>query len=303
MQSFCNLSAIPLFDRRRHHSFVPADDRSAAERSLGQHQPRGRRDSVSPSTETSPLVGVLLIRRASPFFALFVLVLAVLSMSSDAFGGRPNLMADARARWSSFVAEAAQRFSIPMNWIWSVMRIESEGDAHAVSPKGAIGLMQLMPRTYIALRARHHLGADPFNPHDNILAGSAYLREMYDRYGSPGFLAAYNAGPQRYEAPISGSSVPPSLVCDLRVPCSSDRTQLPRRKSDCSRHVEMSCRSPDDPRRKRTCHALVLSISRPWFRSRPVCLPQRMAEVGNDGLVSPRSHCGEAPRGFDDEGS
>jgi soluble lytic murein transglycosylase-like protein len=204
MQSFCNLSAIPLFDRRRHHSFVPADDRSAAERSLGQHQPRGRRDSVSPSTETSPLVGVLLIRRASPFFALFVLVLAVLSMSSDAFGGRPNLMADARARWSSFVAEAAQRFSIPMNWIWSVMRIESEGDAHAVSPKGAIGLMQLMPRTYIALRARHHLGADPFNPHDNILAGSAYLREMYDHYGSPGFLAAYNAGPRRYEDHLAG---------------------------------------------------------------------------------------------------
>jgi soluble lytic murein transglycosylase-like protein len=135
---------------------------------------------------------------------LFVLVLAVLSMSSDAFGGRPNLMADARARWSSFVAEAAQRFSIPMNWIWSVMRIESEGDAHAVSPKGAIGLMQLMPRTYIALRARHHLGADPFNPHDNILAGSAYLREMYDRYGSPGFLAAYNAGPQRYEDHLAG---------------------------------------------------------------------------------------------------
>jgi hypothetical protein len=49
------------------------------------------------------------------------------------------------------------------------------------------------------LRSRHGLGADPFEPRDNILAGAAYLREMHDRYGSPGFLAAYNAGPKRYE--------------------------------------------------------------------------------------------------------
>jgi soluble lytic murein transglycosylase-like protein len=84
------------------------------------------------------------------------------------------------------------------------MRIESEGDARAVSSKGAIGLMQIMPRTYAGLRARHHLGPDPFNPHDNILAGSAYLRETYDRYDSPGFLAAYNAGLQRYEDHLTG---------------------------------------------------------------------------------------------------
>jgi hypothetical protein len=49
------------------------------------------------------------------------------------------------------------------------------------------------------LRARYNLGADPYDPRDNILAGAAYLREMYDRYGAPGFLAAYNAGPGRYE--------------------------------------------------------------------------------------------------------
>src|SRR6478735_2031378 len=40
---------------------------------------------------------------------------------------------------------------------------------------------------------------DPFDPHDNILAGVAYMREMYDIYGSPGFLAAYNAGPSRLD--------------------------------------------------------------------------------------------------------
>jgi len=51
---------------------------------------------------------------------------------------------------------------------------------------------------------RYGLGRDPFDPRDNILAGAAYLREMHDRYGSPGFLAAYNAGPQRYDEYLAG---------------------------------------------------------------------------------------------------
>lgn len=79
------------------------------------------------------------------------------------------------------------------------MRIESAGDPRAVSPKGAMGLMQITPRTWAELRARHRLGTDPFDPRDNILAGAAYMRELFDRYGSPGFLAAYNAGPGRWE--------------------------------------------------------------------------------------------------------
>jgi soluble lytic murein transglycosylase-like protein len=79
------------------------------------------------------------------------------------------------------------------------MRAESAGDAHAISPKGAMGPMQIMPGTWADLRARYHLGADPFDAHDNILAGAAYLRELRDRYGAPGFLAAYQAGPRRYE--------------------------------------------------------------------------------------------------------
>jgi membrane-bound lytic murein transglycosylase B len=97
------------------------------------------------------------------------------------------------------VAEAAQRFGIPAAWIRAILRVESRGDRRAVSPKGAMGLMQLMPDTWAALRARYRLGRDAFDPHDNILAGAAFLREMHDRYGSPGFLAAYNAGPGRYE--------------------------------------------------------------------------------------------------------
>ncbi|SDR44998.1 Soluble lytic murein transglycosylase [Rhizobiales bacterium GAS113] len=204
MQSFCNPSSIPLFDRRVLHSFVPTEEWSAGARSFSPMLPSGRRESASPWTELGTLARSPYIGRASVLVVLLVLIAPSLSMPSEASSRRPNLMAEAHARWSSFVAEAAQRFSIPTNWIWSVMRIESQGDTRAVSPKGAVGLMQVMPRTYGALRARHHLGADPFNPHDNILAGSAYVREMYDRYGSPGFLAAYNAGPQRYEDHLNG---------------------------------------------------------------------------------------------------
>jgi hypothetical protein len=101
--------------------------------------------------------------------------------------------------FAGFVSEASQRFGIPASWIRAVMRVESIGDVHAVSPKGAMGLMQIMPETWAILRLRCALGANPFDPHDNILAGAAYIRELHDRYGSPGFLAAYNAGPARYE--------------------------------------------------------------------------------------------------------
>ena len=105
---------------------------------------------------------------------------------------------------ADYIAEAARQFRIPVAWIRAVMGAESAGDVRAVSRKGAMGLMQIMPDTWSELRARYGLGRDPFDPHDNILAGAAYLREMHDRYGSPGFLAAYNAGPQRYEEYLAG---------------------------------------------------------------------------------------------------
>ncbi|CAN5725882.1 hypothetical protein BH11PSE6_BH11PSE6_25070 [soil metagenome] len=100
---------------------------------------------------------------------------------------------------ASYVAEAARRFSIPASWIHAVMRIESAGDPRAISPKGATGLMQIMPETWADLRTRYALGSNIYDPRDNIMAGAAFLRELYDRYGVPGFLAAYNAGPGRYE--------------------------------------------------------------------------------------------------------
>ena len=106
-------------------------------------------------------------------------------------------------RWSAFISEAAERFAIPAAWIRAVMHVESREDPKAISPKGAVGLMQVMPKTYEELRLRYALGIDPTDPHDNILAGAAYLREMHDRFGPPGFLAAYNVGPSRYEDHLS----------------------------------------------------------------------------------------------------
>ena len=118
-------------------------------------------------------------------------------------------VATAAAPISAMVAEASRRFGIPASWIRAVMQIESFGDVHALSPKGAMGLMQIMPDSWATLRSRYDLGGDPYDAHDNILAGAAYLRELLDRYGSPGFLAAYNAGPARYEDHVAtGRALP-----------------------------------------------------------------------------------------------
>ena len=97
------------------------------------------------------------------------------------------------------IAEASRRFGVPVSWIAEVMQVESRARANALSPKGAIGLMQVMPQTYADMRARYGLGANPWNPRDNVLAGTAYMRLLYDRYGAPGFLVAYNAGPGRWD--------------------------------------------------------------------------------------------------------
>jgi soluble lytic murein transglycosylase-like protein len=107
-------------------------------------------------------------------------------------------------RWQGFVAEASRRFGIPEAWIRTVMQAESGGrtmlDGRPITSRaGAIGLMQVMPDTYDEMRRAHGLGPNPHDPRDNILAGTAYLHAMYDRYGYPGLFAAYNAGPDRYD--------------------------------------------------------------------------------------------------------
>jgi cell division septation protein DedD len=106
--------------------------------------------------------------------------------------------------WGPYIREASARFDVPEGWIRPLIRVESGGKQYLnggliTSGAGAMGLMQVMPGTYGELRDRYNLGDDPFDPHDNIMAGVAYMREMYELYGSPGFLAAYNAGPARLD--------------------------------------------------------------------------------------------------------
>jgi soluble lytic murein transglycosylase-like protein len=116
-------------------------------------------------------------------------------------------------RYAKFVEEASDRFAVPARWIRAVLQVESGGDEHSISPRGAMGLMQLMPGTWVELSVRYGLGLDPYDPRDNILAGTAYLKEMHDRFGSAGFLAAYHVGPSRYEQHLgTGQPLPPETV-------------------------------------------------------------------------------------------
>lgn len=125
-----------------------------------------------------------------------------------------RLARDPVARWRREIAEASTRFAVPVAWIVRVMRAESGGlttlaGRPITSSAGAMGLMQLMPATWNAMRVAHSLGDNPHDPRDNILAGTAFLRAMYDRFGYPGLFAAYNAGPGRYIAHLrSGRALP-----------------------------------------------------------------------------------------------
>jgi soluble lytic murein transglycosylase-like protein len=119
------------------------------------------------------------------------------------------------SQWQPLIVEASIRFGLPEDWVERVIAAESGGrttlDGHPIrSPVGAIGLMQLMPATWAELRLRYGLGSDPDDPHDNILAGTAYLRLMYDRFGYPGLFSAYNAGPARYARHLATGTPLPS---------------------------------------------------------------------------------------------
>ncbi len=129
------------------------------------------------------------------------LALAALSIAKPAAAAPQPLLSATVNPYAEYVTQAAQRFGIPENWIWAVMRVESRGNPRAVSPAGAMGLMQIMPVTWAMLTARFSLGADPYEPRANVHAGAAYLRLMWDRYGNvSAMLAAYNAGPGRADA-------------------------------------------------------------------------------------------------------
>ena len=194
-------SVIPLFDRSQHHSSVPTKSATAVARSGGPGRPRGRRKRALLWTAASTMAGFRVLWAAT---CISVVVTTVLPFDAlaDVRSTVPAVHSPSTSRvesFAAFIAEASRRFAIPEHWIRAVMQLESGANERAISPKGALGLMQIMPKTWVELSVRYGLGIDPFDPRDNILVGTAYLREMHDRFGSPGFLAAYNAGPERYE--------------------------------------------------------------------------------------------------------
>jgi soluble lytic murein transglycosylase-like protein len=99
-------------------------------------------------------------------------------------------------RMLAAVADHAARHALDPDLVRAVIRVESGWNPRAVSRKGALGLMQLMPAT-----AAEYGVADPFNPEENIRAGVAYLRRLIDRFDGRTelALAAYNAGPGAVE--------------------------------------------------------------------------------------------------------
>lgn len=130
-----------------------------------------------------------------------MLMLTVLLTAPAIAAGRPA--------YEPEIQVAAQRFDLPARWIKAVIEAESGGDVRAVSSKGAQGLMQLMPDTWVEMRERYAIDGDVFDPAANIMAGAAYLAEMHGRFGAPGLFGAYNAGPSRYEAHLrDGRSLP-----------------------------------------------------------------------------------------------
>jgi soluble lytic murein transglycosylase-like protein len=201
VNSITEKPAIPEFDLARRHSLVQAKSVTVIARSGGPGRPRGRRECALPWTAASTMATL----RSLGAIACMVAIFASSMLVSDAAHAAQASSAAHRANglpvdpFAAFITEASRRFAVPEHWIRSVMRVESAGEVRARSRKGAMGLMQIMPQTWSDLRARYNLGADPYNPRDNILAGAAYIRELYQRFGTPGFLAAYNAGPERYE--------------------------------------------------------------------------------------------------------
>lgn len=161
--------------------------------------------------------------------------------------------------WGPYIKEASAKFDVPERWIREVMRQESGGRLYnrngdlITSHAGAMGLMQVMPGTYDELRGRYPeiLGPDPFDPRNNIHAGTAYIREMYDIYGSPGFLAAYNAGPGRLDDHLTRNRTLPEetrkyvAAIGPRIAGSSPNTRSPGEQFAMN---AMPMQIPDGPR-------------------------------------------------------
>ena len=99
-------------------------------------------------------------------------------------------------KFSDIITEVSKRYGVDDKLVESMITVESNFNPYAVSPKGAAGLMQIMPETAKELNVK-----DPFDPSDNIEGGIRYLRSLLMRYDNDiqKALAAYNAGPSKVD--------------------------------------------------------------------------------------------------------
>lgn len=144
------------------------------------------RRSGTISSSPSGLHRVVVRGRSSPAHLTFGPLTAVRTSSYD-----------------EHIRIAAERHGLPVSLLKAVMAVESNFNPHAVSEKGASGLMQLMPGT-----AHDMCVGDIFDPAQNIDGGARYLRYLHDQFGNDleKVLAAYNAGPEAVRR--SGGSIP-----------------------------------------------------------------------------------------------
>ena len=199
--------------------------------------------------------------RAYRSTALIVALLAPI-ISAAATPVTTSLRFDGSSDVDAAIREASLRFGVPASWVRGVIQLESRGTSNAVSAKGALGLMQLMPATYEALRQRLGLGADPLSVRNNVMAGTAYLRDMLDRYGVVGMLGAYNAGPGRWEQHLAGSrtlpaetvgyitALGPLLTSDLVADTVAAIEEPPRTPAEASLFVPANAPQPPPGRQR-----------------------------------------------------
>lgn len=212
---------------------------------------------------------------------------------------------DPLGRWVPLIREASERYDMPEKWIRAVMMRESNGRATANSGKpltssaGAIGLMQVMPGTYELMRFQYGLGPNPADPRDNIMAGAAYLRQMYDLFGAPGFLAAYNCGPACYAGHLAGKQKLPretrQYIASLTPVLRGSAPRTPSQSAGASA-IEVAVVPNDAPKPQKGEGQVVVAMAVP--DSAPVAKAPERTETTvamNNIVVEPRRAESRAP--------
>jgi soluble lytic murein transglycosylase-like protein len=151
-----------LFDRKSVNPFVPIGISRAVARGVGQGRPQAGARAL-PLTEASAMARSRPVGGGARVRSLIITAIA-LAMTGGSISAvfaasvktqsAPMVATNPVNPYSGYIAEASRRFGIPESWIRAVMRVESRGQVKAVSPKGAIGLMQIMPDTWAGVGIR-----------------------------------------------------------------------------------------------------------------------------------------------------